>query len=36
MITLMDIVEWMFYISDTLVARCRVDTLRKAKAAQVN
>lgn len=36
MITLMDMVEWMFYISDALVARFGVDTLRKAKAAQVN
>ena len=35
MITPIDMVEWMFYTSEALAARVRVDTLRVAKALQV-
>lgn len=31
MITPLDAVEWLFYMKDALVARWRVDTLRKAR-----
>lgn len=31
MITPLDTVEWLWYASEALVARLRVDTLRKAK-----
>lgn len=35
MITPLDMVEWLFYTSEALVARLRVDTLRVAKVLQV-